>query len=406
MKKIFVVCLLLGFVSASMAVSIGERVSVPSKILGKPHELLIYTPPSYDYSQQQRFPVLYIVDGDYNFHYLTGLIELWSNISAFMPEMVVVGISGGDTASYRSLVKLPLNPASGDSDAGRAGMMLDAMKAEIMPHVNAHFRTNNFNVLGGHSIGGLFVTYAAIHQPALFDRFIAVSPSLWWQGGIMKDHVAGYLKDNPEVKSQLYITLANEQGMGVHGFIEMLQAQRRGDFKYQFKQFPDETHGSVGLASYQWAMFDIFKASRLSERYFESPAAVSDYAKSLTQAYGRVMPIPSGFLRNSCYAWCGDAKMRVEIDAALAADFPSDVAFFRVLVAEHLIGKADLKSAEKWLNQAQESSPDYVALHHAWYKLHKQTGDKKKAQKAKDKLTALLAKQNIRQWQRNELMAD
>ncbi|WP_154224001.1 alpha/beta hydrolase-fold protein [Marinicella rhabdoformis] len=402
MKKILVLFLLC-ICASSLAVSIGERVTVPSAMLDKSHELLIYTPPSYDYNKSQSFPVLYVVDGDYNFHYLTGLIELWSNLSAFMPEMVVVGISGGDTQSYRKSAKPPLEPKSGKGDAGHADVMLDALKKEIMPFVQQTYRVNDFEILGGHSIGGLFVTYAAVHEPQMFDRFIAVSPSLWWQNEIMKDHVAEVLTQNPKLPVHLYMTLANEKGMGVHGFVEMIESQRRNGFDFKFKQFPDETHGSTGLASYEWALFDIFKASRLDGRYFESADAVKTYADELKESLGRIMPIPTGYLRNSCYAWCGDEQQRDEIDQALAALFPVDVAFFRVLVAEHLMLQNKLDEALKWFNQAQKSAPDYVAVYHGLAQLYEKQGRNILAKEARAKVKNMLKTQRIRQWQRNEM---
>lgn len=409
MKKITFIFLFLSFQVG--AIDIGKRVSFVSDILDKSQGLLIYTPPSYDYNKSQSFPVLYVVDGDYNFHYLTGLIELWSNISTSIPEMVVVGISGGDTAAYRKMMKPPLRPELSQDeaaydDSGRADVMLQVLKKEVMPFINKHYRTNDFDVLGGHSIGGLFVTYAAVHEPALFDRFIAVSPSLWWQDQIMKPHVENELENSPDKARQLYMTLANEQGMGVHGFVEMVQAKRRDDFKFQFKHFPDETHGSVGLSSYQWALFDIFKPVRLEERYFEDATAVSKHAERLTEAFGQSMPVPSGYLRNSCYAHCGDENARASLDTALSKYFPGDAVFFKMLVVEHLLSQNNLEQAAEWLKQAEQLAPEYVSVHHAWYRLHQQKKDKVQAEKAKAQLKALLSKQSIRQWQRNEMVLD
>ena len=105
--------------------------------------------------------------------------------------------------------------------------------------------------------------------------------------------MAEVLEKTQDINSNLYLTLANEKGMGVHGFVEMLQSKRRGEFDVQFKQFPDETHGSVGLASYQWALFDVFESTRLSERYFESADAVKTQSELLNKTLGSVMPIPS-----------------------------------------------------------------------------------------------------------------
>ena len=75
------------------AINIGERKMIASKVLQEERAFQVYLPASYFYSEKGSFPVIYIMDGDYNFHYETGLIELLSSISERIPEVIVVGIS-------------------------------------------------------------------------------------------------------------------------------------------------------------------------------------------------------------------------------------------------------------------------------------------------------------------------
>jgi len=67
-----ILCFLIGL-STAHAQLLNQRLQVPSEVLDRSHELLVYTPPSYDYDQGQRYPVLYLMDGEYNFNYVTGL---------------------------------------------------------------------------------------------------------------------------------------------------------------------------------------------------------------------------------------------------------------------------------------------------------------------------------------------
>jgi len=390
-------------ISVSQAELLNQRLQVSSDILGRPHELLVYTPPSYDYDQDQRYPVLYLMDGEYNFNYVTGLIELWSNISARHPEMIVVGISGYDSGYYRHLMSPPWDDEGQPSDDGAADSMMKAIVEEIKPAISKQFRTHDLEILSGHSMGGLFTTYAALSYHDAFDYFIAISPSLWWQQQRMKTVMSDRLKSQvPEVN--LYMSLANEQGMGVHGFLEMVQAERRKPLNLQFKHFPDESHGSVGLPTYEWALGDIFAAAQLKDRYFESAKAVEEYAKQVNKAYGQTLPINSAYLRNSCYAHCAsDNDVLTEIDQALEKHFPYDVAFFRVLVAKHLIKQEQFDRAETWLKLAEKSSPNYIELHHALYLLHKGQGQPKKTEQSLVKTHELLKSQQLRQWQINEM---
>ncbi len=389
--------------SVAHANLLNQRLQLPSEFLDRPHELLVYTPPSYDYDQDQRYPVLYLMDGEYNFNYVTGLIELWSNISSKHSEMIVVGISGYDSGYYRQLASPPWDDEGQPSDEGSADKMMKAIVEEIKPAINEQFRTHDLEILSGHSMGGLFTTYAAMTQPEAFDYFIAISPSLWWQQQrVTKVLSKQFDKTIPSVN--LYMSLANEQGMGVHGFLEMIQAERREPLNLQFKHFPDESHGSVGLPTYEWALNDIFATTQLKDRYFESAKAVEKYAKQVKKAYGQTLPVNSAYLRNTCYAHCGSEDDTLgKIDVALAKSFPHDVAFFRVLVAKHLIKQEKFEQAEKWLKKAVQASPDFIDVHHASYLLAKAQNDEKQAAQYLDKVRNLLKSQTLRQWHINEL---
>lgn len=397
-----VFCFLIGLPTAN-ADLLNQRLQVPSEVLDRPHELLVYTPPSYDYDQDQRYPVMYLMDGEYNFNYVTGLIELWSNISAKHPEMIVVGISGYDSAYFRYLMSPPWDDEGQPSDEGSADKMMQAMVEEIKPALSKQFRTNDLDILSGHSMGGLFTTYAALTQPEAFDYFIAISPSLWWQQQRMKKVMAERFKQEvPAVK--LYMSLANEQGMGVHGFLEMVQAERREPLNLQFKHFPDESHGSVGLSTYEWALGDIFAAAQLKDRYFESAKAVEEYAKQVNKAYGQTLPVNSAYLRNSCYAHCGgETKNLQDIDQALEKHFPNDLVFFRVLVAKQFIKQENYDQAQAWLDKAKSVAPNYIELHHAQYLIDKAHEYTNKAKQSLSTIRQLLKTQQLRQWQINEM---
>ena len=55
------------------------------------------------------------------------------------------------------------------------------------------------------------------------------------------------------------------------------------------------------------------------------------------------------------------------------------------------------------IEKAQQVAPDYVVVQHLYHQLYEKTGNKSKAKKAKKEIEVLLEKQNIRQWQRNEM---
>ena len=83
LKLFFVIITLISF--AQNADAEVKRDSIYSDILGDNREISVYLPPSY-YSSNLSYPVLYILDGDYNFNYVSGLLELQSMFGALMRQ--------------------------------------------------------------------------------------------------------------------------------------------------------------------------------------------------------------------------------------------------------------------------------------------------------------------------------
>ena len=76
---------------------------------------------------------------------------------------------------------LPTNPPG----AGGAARFLEALAGEIIPSVEARLgEIPSSRALVGISLSGLFGLYALFHPPEVFDRYLLVSPSIWWDGAI------------------------------------------------------------------------------------------------------------------------------------------------------------------------------------------------------------------------------
>jgi len=91
-----VIALTRGFANpcAGQPITIGEIVKVPSKVLGEERTLLISTPANYARSSE-RYPVLYLTDGDPNLLHTRGTIDFLVRPGQ-MPDVILVGIRNTD----------------------------------------------------------------------------------------------------------------------------------------------------------------------------------------------------------------------------------------------------------------------------------------------------------------------
>ena len=148
-----------------------------STVLSEQRDLLIHLPNNYNQNKMHDYPVLYLLDGQRNFAHTLGTLDLL-NQSNMAQEMIVVAIMN----THRTRDFTPTYDESYNEWglSGGADNFLDFIDKELMPYINKNYRANNFKIISGHSLGGLFSIYAMHSKPELFQAHFAFSPSLWW----------------------------------------------------------------------------------------------------------------------------------------------------------------------------------------------------------------------------------
>ncbi|CAM3003871.1 alpha/beta hydrolase-fold protein [Paenibacillus sediminis] len=170
--------------------------SFPSNHLEKERDLYVYTPPGYKFKFWQRYPVLYMQDGQNLFTETHGGSStkwgLKQSLDRLIAEgklepIIVVGISN---TSDRLNEYAPTHiERPGLSAGGKADAYINFIIKECKPYIDGHYRTKpNAEHTGvvGSSLGGLVSFYAGWNHPETFSRIGAVSPSFWWDDKYME----------------------------------------------------------------------------------------------------------------------------------------------------------------------------------------------------------------------------
>ena len=240
-----------------------ERLVVKSQVLGEERVILVRTPAGYARSSE-KFPVLYMTDGDAHIQHTSGTISFLAR-NARMPEMIVVGITNTDRTrdlTPTRVERVPGNPnAQGFPTSGGADKFLKFIETELIPLVESKYRTMPYRALAGHSLGGLFAVHAMLTKPELFNSYIAVSPSLQWDNFGELDRVKEFFKTRKELNRTLFASLGNEPGdIGdAYGlFQDELRRQQLKGFVWEAVRYEDEDHGSVVLRSHYAGLRKVF----------------------------------------------------------------------------------------------------------------------------------------------------
>lgn len=184
-----------------------------SKELKENRVLNIYLPDGYRESDTVRYPVIYLLDGaaDEDFIHIAGLVQ-YNNFPWIdrVPKSIVVGIANVNrrrdfTFPTTVAEDKKLWPATGGSAA-----FIRFIEKELQPYVESRYRTGGGRALIGQSLGGLLATQILFEKPAMFDRYIIVSPSLWWDNGSLLQRMPAFAGARDLPSTQVYIGVGKE----------------------------------------------------------------------------------------------------------------------------------------------------------------------------------------------------
>lgn len=228
---------------SSTPIVIGQSYKLPSATMGAARTINVWLPPGYA-EGTQRYPVLYLLDGgvDQDFHHISGLAQLGTIVGATR-DVIVVGI---ETVDRRNELAFPVvTDAKLKADyptAGQSERFRRFIANEVKPWVEKTYRTSGENTLIGESLAGLFVVETMLRAPGLFDTHIAISPSLWWDNEALVKAAPPLL---PAAKGRLWLTVADEQGMGVAPFAALLKDKAPAGLTWTYAPRPGETHATI-----------------------------------------------------------------------------------------------------------------------------------------------------------------
>jgi predicted alpha/beta superfamily hydrolase len=260
--------------------------SVQSNILNEKRKVWIHVPdggPAGLYAKK-RYPVVYLLDGDAHFSSVVGMIEQLSSVNGntICPEMIVVAIPNTDRTRDLTPTHVDSDPPFMDrnfsKNSGGGEKFLSFIEKELMPHIDSLYPTQPYKMLIGHSFGGLAVMQALTKHTNLFNAYVAIDPSMWYDKLRFLTETKKELTNKKYAGISLYVGIANTMNEGmtllklskdtsastkhIRSIFDLdrhLKASGQNGLRYQSKYYENDTHGSVPLISEYDALHFIFK---------------------------------------------------------------------------------------------------------------------------------------------------
>lgn len=261
--------------------------SLPSKILSEQRDLLVHLPNNYHQNTGLNYPVLFLLDGQRNFSHVAGTLDLL-NQDGKAQEMIIVAIK--NTHRTRDLTPTYDESYNEWGISGGADNFLDFIEKELIPYVNKNYRTNNFKVLSGHSLGGLLAVYSLQSRPQLFQAHFAFSPSLWWHEQVIFKDAENFLANTARLNNYLYVNLGNESGDMLSAFeqyTQLLKTHTPEGFSYNSDIDKNETHGTSALIGQTLAYRYLDASLQCPEEIIsQGLPAIEQFYKIQSEKYG------------------------------------------------------------------------------------------------------------------------
>lgn len=288
----------------------GFEETISSKILGQERKVWIHIPNSNGgnkFKDRGHYPVIYLLDGSENFNTIVSITEHMSE-SSLCPPMIIIGILHSNRESELTI----------GTDKGSPGVVGDGetfmnfVEKELIPYIDATYPTTTYKTFIGHSLGGLTVMNTFLHNPNLFNSYVSLEGSLWWNNEkFVKEAKTILLTQNYKGKT-LFMALANrlergEDTLSVQKntnestrlirnnleFIKDLSKNKNNQLRFKHKYYNDDDHPSVRLIGEYDALrfiFDFYKLkiydSELKNPDFKLDSLLVAHYKNVSEQIG------------------------------------------------------------------------------------------------------------------------
>jgi predicted alpha/beta superfamily hydrolase len=344
---------------------LGEKIKIYSKVLDEDRKIVIRLPADYDKSNQ-KYPVLYLMDGEFFFLQASSAVQFLSELGYIqnqpISQMIIIGIVNVDrnrdyTPTYAPKQKGGLEfPTS-----GKAEEFLKFLTSELFSYIESNYRTEPYRILAGWSLGGLFTVYTFLEHSDYFSAYLAISPSLWWDGDLFVTKTKTLIEQNKIKEKRIAVTVGSLEGGDIgrsvrDGFIPLMTNKFGNKGFFKTIEIPNEGHNygpykalyeGLQLIYSDWQMPGDILPNGLK--------AIKVFYKKLSEKYGYTIDIPEAAYSNLVNYVYNQVSTEAAVKTAklyVQAYPESSFAYYRLGLFSFLFG--NMEEAKESLQKALE----------------------------------------------------
>jgi predicted alpha/beta superfamily hydrolase len=248
------------------------RVTIPGTELrqlessetGRNYDIYVRLPEEYAQDQRKKFPVLYVLDGQWDFKLLDSIYG-GLHYDRFVPEMIIVGITySGDNPDYDALRAMDYTtvPDAFIPGSGDAPKFYALLKEQLIPFIEDNYRADaSHRVLMGSSFGGIFTLCAMFTEPTLFHGYVVGSPAVTYGHRFAFQQEADYAKSHKDLPVRLFLSVGGieELAYPVKEFMQILSERNYTGLEMETRIIEGERHAGNKPEAYNRGLRFIFQ---------------------------------------------------------------------------------------------------------------------------------------------------
>lgn len=233
-----------------------------------------------------------------------------------LPEMIVVGIENIDFNSR--MMDFSPTTAGKPEKYGGGDNFFEFIETELFPYIEQKYSGSQNRTIVGHSFGGVAVMNALTKHPEMFDNYLLIDGSLYFDDKLFLENPSYILEQKNLKNKNLYIAIANTATFGsdlesirndtipankyVRHSLELVKQieQMKTDLNMGWKYYENDTHGSTAFLAqmegfrffYSW--FEFKEEHKYRSKYFE-PKSNNDRFATLTKNHFEKVSKKLGF---------------------------------------------------------------------------------------------------------------